>query len=466
MSTQQCPICTLKFTSSIRRKIECSSCQQEYCTTCLKSYLQNCEFHISEEGRAWASCMNPGCEQVLGRKFLLNNLTMTFHTKVYRHRESKVQMNVERALLTNPAVQREAATERQGVINKPLIINLRKEITDLYAQIREKKNKKIFLELGWSEDQYIQGFNAYNLHNKLRRVRKETVPTVLPTEKRSSFVYKCPVADCRGTLDNYTYKCHLCAVKCCRSCLEIKEEGHECNPDTVATIQEMRYSCKPCPNPVCGVPTQRSYGCNQMWCVECHTFWNWQTGKILKGGFRHNPEYLLHMASGGTLIEEPTGCCQNVGYREMDSIKNTRFSNTYTYWVEVLRALFHLRDYQDQFLVLHNREERNKDLAVRYLTGSIDELKWEALVRQRAKSVDSTAEEREGVQFLIHITDNLLSNVLSDPDRDEEFRSSLKEAESVFNKQMEDLSRVYNVATLKVNGQLLLTREKRSRNKS
>ena len=126
---------------------------------------------------------------------------------------------------------------------------------------------------------------AYNL--EIIRLRTGTSTS----ETTDNFSIKCPSQDCNGFLDS-KYFCTLCETKFCRQCMEIKEEDHECDEDTKATIQAIKKEAKPCPG--CGEMISKIDGCDQMWCVKCHIQFSWRTGAQMTG-YNHNPEYFRWM---------------------------------------------------------------------------------------------------------------------------------------------------------------------------
>ena len=46
----------------------------------------------------------------------------------------------------------------------------------------------------------------------------------------------------------------------------------------------------------------KSSGCDQMWCVSCHTTFDWKTMQIKTSGILHNPEYFRYMRENGIAI--------------------------------------------------------------------------------------------------------------------------------------------------------------------
>lgn len=124
---------------------------------------------------------------------------------------------------------------------------------------------------------------------------------------RTQFIRACPIETCRGFLSQQ-WKCGLCNVSTCSKCnvpkikkTRIMQEAatseaatsedtdeHVCNPDDVATAELLAKDTKPCPQ--CGTGIFKIDGCDQMWCTECRTAFNWRTGQLETGHF-HNPHY-------------------------------------------------------------------------------------------------------------------------------------------------------------------------------
>jgi len=73
------------------------------------------------------------------------------------------------------------------------------------------------------------------------------------------FVMQCQNSGCRGMLSTQ-YKCDVCTKFTCPKCFVSKDEDeHVCNPDDVATVEELRKNSKPCPN--CGCRISKIDGC-------------------------------------------------------------------------------------------------------------------------------------------------------------------------------------------------------------
>jgi hypothetical protein len=155
---------------------------------------------------------------------------------------------------------------------------------------------------------------------------------------RTQFIRACPIESCRGFLSQQ-WKCGLCNVFTCSKCnvpkcnvpkqkcnvpkqkcnvpkptdqntkintneltdaqdeTETDENEHVCNPDDVATAELLAKDTKPCPQ--CGTGIFKIDGCDQMWCTECRTAFNWRTGNLETGHF-HNPHYFEYQRRMGS----------------------------------------------------------------------------------------------------------------------------------------------------------------------
>jgi hypothetical protein len=116
------------------------------------------------------------------------------------------------------------------------------------------------------------------------------------------FYGHCPEPDCRGFI-NSSWKCGICEITVCKSCKEKiadpNDSNHTCNPDTIETLKKIRKESKNCPK--CKVYIQKIEGCRQMWCTNCQTTFDWNTGEMVITQNIHNPHYYEWMRSNGKL---------------------------------------------------------------------------------------------------------------------------------------------------------------------
>jgi len=102
-----------------------------------------------------------------------------------------------------------------------------------------------------------------------------------------NYIVNCPIEDCVGKLGD-DGQCGLCQHMFCVACMKEKLPGHECRKEDVDTVDELRKNTRPCPT--CNIPIYKMEGCDQMWCVKCHTTFSWKTGAISQGVI-HNPHF-------------------------------------------------------------------------------------------------------------------------------------------------------------------------------
>ena len=105
--------------------------------------------------------------------------------------------------------------------------------------------------------------------------------------QHKTLLFKCPNNDCEGYIDD-KYTCALCQTKYCEKCLSPinPDKEHTCKKEDIKSFTEIKKSTKPCPK--CAARIFRSEGCAQMFCTQCHTGFDWNTGEIIKTNF-HNP---------------------------------------------------------------------------------------------------------------------------------------------------------------------------------
>ncbi len=260
---KDCNVCCFPTNGSTRKEIKCPFCSFVCCKKCVRKHL----VYIPDEPQGMIpdepQCMNPECKHEWTLEFLSEVTPKSFHNKEYRNHRVNILISRERSILpeTQPMVEEEL--EKRKREKEIQLINQKKQL--LQKQIRELERC------------------AYNLRYENNRQGEKT--------ERRHFVKACPVDECRGFLSSQ-WKCGLCETWVCSKCHGIKEakndENHTCNEDEVKTAELFRKSAKPCPG--CAVPIFKIEGCDQMWCVTCHTPFSWRTGKKATGTI-HNPHY-------------------------------------------------------------------------------------------------------------------------------------------------------------------------------
>lgn len=267
-----CSICCESFNKSNRCKINCKSCETQdivACQACAKKYIL--------DQPTDASCMV--CKMEWDTEFLMENFTKKFvNTELKSHRENYL-LDKQIALLPETQEYAQQLKLIEGLEKQKSILNIEKR--KLEKKIREFNSNISQI------DNTISDIRYGNHHSS----------------SKSEFVFKCPVDDCNGFLDN-KYECGICDNKICRHCMEIKRENHECDEEKKQTVELLRKDTKPCPK--CGQLINKINGCDQMYCIKCHTGFSWRTGQVERGNI-HNPEYYRWMRENGRDIPRNPG---------------------------------------------------------------------------------------------------------------------------------------------------------------
>ena len=189
-----------------------------------------------------------------------------------RHREN-VLLEREKARMpeTQPEVERILAMRKL----RRIIRNQKQRLLDLHNRYIPDGDPEILILYRDME----------NTYRELERLRAGG--HVLYGEPKK-FVRQCPVEECKGFL-NEDWFCGLCDHHYCKACNEHLTDDHVCDPQTVETMKLLNKDSKSCPK--CGTVIHKTSGCLQMWCINCHTAFNWRTGEIETGRI-HNPHFI------------------------------------------------------------------------------------------------------------------------------------------------------------------------------
>ena len=329
----ECTVCCEKYNKSNHSSVECGFCNYECCRECVQNYI------ISRP--EIPSCMN--CNHEWSRQFLMGVCTKKFINDDYKHHRAQFLFEREQSRL--PEAQQ--------------IIQLEKQRDEF---IREANNLQIMLV---DKDREIRALTT-RIHNR---------DTTGSGAIGNNFVKRCPMSECRGFLSRQ-WKCGVCDKHICSKCHEPKEGEHECNPDNLASAQLIKKDSKPCPK--CGIYIQKLEGCNQMWCTDCHTAFDWKSGSIITGNI-HNPHFFEARRAAGiqgrNVNDVPCGGMPNHQEFEQIGIRTMMFPRTLIPFVCYIEGL------------IENRAEPDTlDLRVKYLKNQIDEDKFKKLIQQHDKS--------------------------------------------------------------------------------
>jgi hypothetical protein len=384
-----CSICCFQTNRTTRRLITCCFCNESACLSCTKTYLLD-SIHDPH-------CMK--CRKVWPHSFQSLYLG-PFLKKEYR--QKREQLLVEREKAHIPAMIPVAERERRIITITHHIMMTQNEYIALFQTRRhpdeyrpEKRELKRTIR-SLLEDRAI----LYQMDTR--------------TTERKQFIMKCVVPDCPGFLST-RYKCGLCSVSVCPDCHVVIKENHECNPDTVATVKEIKQNTKPCPS--CHIPIYKTFGCDQMWCIQCHTPFSWRTGKI-EQGIIHNPHYFEFIKEKGVVprnpLDIPCGGLPDFQTLYESLLRMDTIELDEMYFVQrIYENVTHLREITLRGLPNPQEQINNNDLLLQYLLKQITEDQWKSTLYVREQKRKRGLEERQILDAYIVIMEESFRKLVS-----------------------------------------------------
>lgn len=276
MERETCDICIEEFNLSTRKKVVCPSpsCGWEVCKRCVRKYL----IETIEEPHCMA------CRVRWDVRFIVDTCNKNWVAREYRDRRRALLQEREKARLPETMELVERTIEAERLADR--VRDVKRAIVDAQNKVLELRSEQAALTVA--------------MYRVTREDRDRS------DGPRRAFLMGCPRSECRGYL-NEDYSCKLCGKIACSRCLSPKDDGHECTQDALDTAALVRSSTKPCPG--CGERIQKVDGCDQMWCLNCHTAFSWRTGAIERGVI-HNPEYFRYQREHGfELTRQPNNHC-------------------------------------------------------------------------------------------------------------------------------------------------------------
>jgi hypothetical protein len=365
------------------------------------------------------------CKKKWTRYFLSENFPQTFVHKEYVLHKENLLLEREKALL--PATQ----------VHVPIILK-RRGLQRMNELIEEEKREIQHLPYLEKEERETELEAVYRLIRKKYHILNHTKPEEKKDKQR--FVMKCPIGDCRGFLSS-RYKCGVCDGKICSEChIELQEEKHDCDPDLVKTVEELKKSTRGCPN--CHVPIYKSSGCDQMWCVNCHTAFNWKTGEIEKG-IIHNPEYFEFLRQNKIAVRNPhEQVCGGLPY--FDSLRlYSRTRSEAVFLSDYYQSLTHLRQDTLRRLPTNLDNQNNQDLRISYLMKEISESEFKSTLQKREKDREKGIEYRQFLTTYITVGEDLFRQLVDGQVTIKAMAKNVLELLTIINREIENLNKAF-----------------------
>jgi len=338
------------------------------------------------------------CRYTLSDDFVIDNTALSWRTKTYKKYREQLLYDSERARFPESQVNAEIYLNAKRIhdpLKEELFIHSSRLIT-VRALIKEHDlaNRESLSLTGSNRERtlakraltaerrtLISRIAELNRLCSLYYIAVVTYGRVndgLVEKVKRTFVKACPTTGCNGFL-NEEFACGLCSSVVCKSCHEIKLEGHECNEDTVASVKALKAEARPCPS--CATLISKIDGCDQMWCTQCTTTFSWRTG-LRESGHTHNPHYYEWMRLNGGLPRAP-GDIVGCGFPRWAVVfaidKDSKYANRLAWYH---RQVIHFND-------IVNRDVEpidNYNCRIQLLTKEISEEKFKTLIQRKDKA--------------------------------------------------------------------------------
>jgi hypothetical protein len=128
--------------------------------------------------------------------------------------------------------------------------------------------------------------------------------------------------------------------------------------------------------------------CHQMYCVCCHTAFDWQTLRIETGQI-HNPEYFEYLRKKGSLERNPDEvlCGRELDHHLYLKVLSRVSNENYVMQEQlqnIMEKAMHIR-FEEQPRFRRDRLNNNIDLRIMYMRNQIDKDKFKMLLQKREK---------------------------------------------------------------------------------
>jgi hypothetical protein len=248
------------------------------------------------------------------------------------------------------------------------------------------------------DDQITQIYRVITLLQSGREVNDlgQIVTAKATAAERKAFIRRCTHNGCNGFLST-AWKCGICENYSCSECLIVKgkdrEAPHTCKEDDVATAKLLAKDTKVCPK--CGEGIQRSEGCSQMFCTSCKTPFDWNTGKIISGGYIHNPHYFAYMRENGGAIARVAGDILCGGLPHIRALIKFTVKTTEAVLQTIYQSISHTIDVEARRFNAHVEEVNNQQLRIKFLLNDMskDEIERQLINHEKKRDRDRVIRE-------------------------------------------------------------------------
>ena len=407
-----CDVCCEKINKINHKEVKCPFCDLTSCRSCSQRYI----LETFEDPH----CM--GCKSAWNREFVDTFCTKYFrNSKLRKHREN-ILFEREKARMpeTQPEVERIIQMRRlRRIIHQQRVklveLHSRYELVNVNTPIPQE-----ILTL------YKEMENVYRSLEQLRN------GGVLVGFEAKRFVRQCPIEKCKGFLNEDWY-CGLCECKYCKECNETLTDNHECNPDTVKTMKLLNKDSKSCPK--CGTVIHKTSGCAQMWCISCHTAFNWRTGEIETGRI-HNPHFIEFKKRTSMSREHGDIPCGGIpSFRELREVGAND---------QILECATVIHYVERENMYLDTLPIDNTQLRISYMLNDMDEVDFKTILQRQEKFIEKSRDISNIYEMISNAGGDILRQYIIEPHRCDEIVDMLYKIIDYGNEIFGNIRKRYN----------------------
>lgn len=426
----------------------------DICAACIKRYLADT---IQEP-----NCMN--CHELYSKDFLRANFSMKYSHDILNRVRFHVVVEREKRYLPALVPRADAYRKMKSIDEdmKPL-----EEQYNNYAKTLKALRKRLADETEQRTDTMLDE------ERTLAREMKSLKTTLMKlNDEYNSYQdiyhqnsevsiregHPCINGECRGFLDvlNDQYICGLCHLRVCEHChLEI-QDNHVCNPQDVESIKAIALETHPCPT--CATPIFKDYGCDQMFCVQCHTAFSWTTGNVITGRI-HNPHYFEWIRAKNAIMPREVGDIPCGGLPNYADLRKWLRDSTdlpvpEIVFIGAIYKFTHMLQTKEvrKYPVNQGRDNTLNYTSIKYLAGELSEEKWKSILFQIEKKKQLNTEKRLMLDMILAVLIDFFG-ILMTAETMEKVREVLLECEELrkyFNESSDNLAKRFDVKWKKI----------------
>ena len=247
-----------------------------------------------------------------------------------------------------------------------------------------------------------------------RRLRDTLVHATTPRNSSTRTLLKrCAETGCPGFLmssDSGALVCQTCATHTCAQCGErVTDAPHTCDENIVASRRAILTQCKPCVR--CYAPSIRTEGCPTMWCPHCHTFWNWDTERVIetRGSNPHNPDHRAFLVNGGRARREvddvpcgglPDGIVVHNAFIR-DSLAINHLSVFAPIVIDALECIHLSQRMRHRYPLVWNPHEQFRAVRIAYILGDVTPETYETTLERMERSFEFRREIGTALELMV-----------------------------------------------------------------